>query len=117
VTDKDQLFDKDLIFIGMEPEKKNEITEEIQEEIEEYDDDRYTETENSEYEDTNTNDVEERNLDDENMDDIGKNEDIEEIQEQQVEVRNRGRPKGTNKIMMEIRRNLRRNEEEKTQRR
>lgn len=115
--DAGQMIHEKLIIIDMELEdENNEIV--AQENIEEYDENGRTETENSEYEDAiveefiEENETEER-LSNEDEDCIRENEDVDEIQEQPIELRNKGRPKGTTKAVMELRRNLRREEEKR----
>lgn len=107
-TNLDQKIDDKLIIMDLELENKNDTIDD-QEEVEEFDENGRTETDNSEYEEAN----EENSTQEDDPEDAEENEDNCEIHEQPTELKNRGRPRETTKDVMEVRRYLRREEEER----
>lgn len=112
------MINKRLTILGLESDD-NEIIEN-QEEIQEYEEEERVESENSEYEDADMRELNDRHeIEDEDKNSINErieermreNENVDEIQVQPEEIKTKGRPKGTTKAMMEIRKNLRREEE------
>lgn len=123
---QENIVDKKLTVVGVEVDSESKISEseriEEQDDIREYEEDGRTKSESSEYEDaemeefTEEHEVEDRNessTDERDEEHITEDEDVDIIQAQPREMKTRGRPKGTTKGVMEMRKNLRYEEEER----
>ncbi|XP_014473496.1 PREDICTED: protein Aatf-like [Dinoponera quadriceps] len=92
-----------LIIGGLDAE--DETNEIQQEEIEEDVEDGRTETGSTEYGDAETEEFDQK-IQHENEDDPKEDENIEDVQVQPTNVRSRGRPKGTTKAIIEVRKRI-----------
>jgi len=100
-----------LIIIGLETEDEKRGREE-QEEGEDDEEDGRTEDENSNYEDAVMEEIDEEETNDDNENDITE---VEDIPVQPEDAKKRGRPRGTTESVMEVRKQLMREEKEKQQ--